>query len=237
MRNVIKLIAAFILFVLPAQNVCNGGVITPPSDLAPGAKYYLLGIFGGGGFGVTGQSSNIADYDAFVNSMASTSGFSSITWKALGSTSSVNARDHLNLGNFPIYRPDNVRLANNATDLWDGSIAASAGGLILPNSFVWTGSNTDGTAGLFYLGSATPVIGFTQFTDANWINHRHDLPASGSHRMLGVSQLLTVGGAGSAVPEPATLTFWSVAASIMFLLRRRHVVAQFFLKWFKRSVR
>lgn len=242
MSDFYQLIVTVCFLTLSAQQFCHGGVIRTPTDLAPGDKYYLIFIAGGGGVGVTGQSSNIADYDAFVNNWASqSSDLSGITWKALGSTSSVSARDHLNIGNFPVYRLDNVRIANNGTDLWDGSIATvgmtTIGGLILSNSFVWTGSNTDGTASSFYLGSATPVLGFTFFADKNWINHRNDFPSSGSHRMLGVSQLLTVGGTSSAVPEPAAVTFWSVAASIMFLLRRRHLAAQFFLRWFKRSVR
>jgi hypothetical protein len=199
--------------------VCNGGVITTPTDLAPGAKYYLVFVTGAG---TTGLSSNISDYDAFVNNEASqVSELSGITWKALGSTSTVSARVHLNIGDFPIYRLDNIRIADNATDLWDGSIANATGGPVLPNSFVWTGSNTDGTASSYYLGSSTPILGFTAFKDSTWINLRNDFPSSSTHRMLAVSQLLTVGGSGPAVPEPATITFWSLTASLGFLLRGR----------------
>ena len=224
MKMIHQLAMALSFFVF-SPALCNGGVITTPTDLAPGAKYYLIFITGTGN-DLTGQSSNISDYDAFVTSQAlQNSELSGITWKALGSTSTVSARDHLNIGDFPIYRLDNVRIANNATDLWDGSIATTGmthqGGGILPNSFVWTGSNSDGTTSSYYLGSATPVLGFTQYSDSNWINHRHDFPSSSSHRMLAVSQLLTVGGSGPAVPEPATITFWSLTTSFGLLLRKR----------------
>jgi len=227
MSKFYQLIVAFSFFAMTTPALCKGGVIITPTDLAPGAKYYLIFITGTGNT-LTGQSSNIADYDAYVNSQASqNSDLSGITWKALGSTASVSARDHLNIGNFPIYRLDDVRIADNGTDLWDGSIATTGmthqGGGILPNSFVWTGSNTDGTASTHYLGSATPVLGFTQYSDGNWINHRHDFPSSSAHRMLAVSQLLTVGGSGPAVPEPATITFWSLATSGLLLLRRRRL--------------
>ena len=225
MNKIFQLIVASSVLMFFSPAFCNGGVITTPTDLAPGAKYYLVFITGTGN-ALTGQSSNISDYDAFVNSQASqNSDLSGITWKALGSTSTVSARDHLNIGNFPIYRLDNVRIADNASDLWDGSIATSGmttqSGSILPNSFVWTGSNPDGTASSYYLGSSTPVLGFTENSNSNWIFHRHDFPSSSTHRMLAVSQLLTVGGSGPAVPEPATITFWSLTASLGFLLRGR----------------
>jgi hypothetical protein len=215
----LQLAGAYCVFLFFSPALCRGGVITPPTDLAPGEKYYLMFVTGAG---TTGLSSNISDYDTFVNSEASqVSELSGIAWKALGSTSTVSARDHLNIGDFPIYRLDNVRIANNATDLWDGSIANATGGSVLPNSFVWTGSNTDGTASSDYLGSSTPVLGFTALNNSTWINLRNDFPSSSTHRMLAVSQLLTVGGSGPAVPEPATMTFWSLTASLGFLLRGR----------------
>lgn len=214
MNKIQQLVVAFSLFAFSSA-LCNGGVIIPPTDLAPGAKYYRMFITGAV---IDGQSSNISDYDAFVNSQAQQNiDLSGIAWKALGSTSTISAREHLNLGDFPIYRLDNVRLANNATDLWDGSIAASAGGTILPNSFVWTGSNPDGTASSYYLGSSTPVLGFTAFTDSNWIYHRHDFSSSSTHRMLAVSELLT------AVPEPATITVWCLTTCFGLLLRSKRL--------------
>jgi hypothetical protein len=218
----IKVMLAFcFLFCIP--KFCNGGVVTTPTDLAPGEKYYLVLITGSG---LTGQSSDIAFYDAFVTSQAlQNNDLSGITWKALGSTSTVSARDHLNIGSYPIYRLDGERIANNATDLWDGSIAKAGmtaqTGILLPNSFVWTGSNPDGTASAYYLGSSTPVLGFTERTDSGWIDHRHDFPSSSMHRMLAFSELLTVGGSGATVPEPATIIFFSLTTSVGFLLRKR----------------
>jgi len=225
MSQYLKAVFAFCL-LMSVSDYCSGAVIVTPSDLAPGANYYLVLITGSG---ITGASSNIADYDAFVNSEAAqNTDLAGITWKALGSTSTVSARDHLGIGNFPIYRLDGVRIADNATDLWDGSIAvtgmttSNAG--LLPNSFVWTGSNPDGTASTDYLGSATAVFGFTQRSDAGWITHMSGSTATGSgHRMLGFSQMLTVGGPSHAVPEPSAMILWGLATSMGAMLSRRRL--------------
>lgn len=223
MSQFLKAVFAFCL-LLSVSDCCIGAVIVTPSDLAPGANYYLVFITGG----LSGASSNIADYDAFVNSQASlNTDVAGINWKALGSTSTVSARDHLGIGNFPIYRLDGIRIADNATDLWDGSIAVTGmtaiNGFLLPNSFVWTGSNPDGTASTNYLGSATPVLGFTGSSDAGWITHRSDFPSSSYHRMLGFSQMLTVGGPSPAVPEPSAMIVWGLATSMGAMLSRRRL--------------
>ncbi len=229
MSQFLKAVFAFCL-LLSVSDCCIGAVIVTPSDLAPGANYYLVMITGSV---FTGASSNIADYDAFVNSeVAQNTDLAGITWKALGSTSTVSARDHLGIGNFPIYRLDGVRIADNATDLWDGSIAVTGmttyNGFLLPNSFVWTGSNPDGTASTDYLGSATAVFGFTARSDAGWITHQSGSTATGSgtvsgHRMLGFSQMLTVGGPSPAVPEPSAMIVWGLVTSMGAMLSRRRL--------------
>lgn len=182
------------------------GVITIPPDLAPGSRYYLTFVTGNGKNGV---SSDITDYDNFVNVEAKYSTpLNGITWKALASTATTNAKNHINIGVFPVYRLDGVRVANSGDDLWDGALVTYINinqlGNLLPNSFVLTGTNADGSSGTNVLGSATPTIGFTFRSDSGWVNHQTWPLNTGIHRYLAFSTLLTVPLGGAVVPEPSS---------------------------------
>ena len=100
----------------------------------------------------------IAFWNNYVNTVADTStvnGVPEVDWKAMGSTIAVDARDNANI-TAPVYMlsasaPSTILVANDAADMWDGSIGAAirydedgsyvSGGA----NRAWTGSLADGT--------------------------------------------------------------------------------------------
>ena len=98
-----------------------------PSDLSPGDKYRLAFVTS---TTRDATSTNIADYNTFVTTVANdSSALSSLrtTWTAIGSTSTVDARDNTNTNpgtatGVPIYLLNDTRLAADNADLWNGTI-------------------------------------------------------------------------------------------------------------------
>lgn len=114
---------------------------------------------------IDATSSDISVYNAHVQSAANAAGYGSVTWKAIVSTATIDARD--NTVTNPLFDGDGepVYLINGTDviatgyeDLWDGSIShainlnENLGGLnySLPiwtqYSPVWTGTAIDGMA-------------------------------------------------------------------------------------------
>ena len=114
------------------------------------------------------QSSDIADYNAFVQARAK-AGHSAITddmgdqFKVLGSTATVDARDNTGTTGpgVPIYWLNGERVADDYADFYDGSWDSSDGrfdnGNVAGNLTVWTGSNADGTKHTASLGNSVWV--------------------------------------------------------------------------------
>lgn len=120
-----------ILLVLACTGVAQGAAILAPdnvvrpADVACQTPYHV--IF---------RSSDprdasgivIGEYDAFVQGLATVAGLGE-GWRAIVSTSAMNAYDHLaplfsDLDNVPIYDQTGVRIADSFNDMWDGSILA-----------------------------------------------------------------------------------------------------------------
>ncbi|MBI4905502.1 MAG: hypothetical protein HY820_17855 [Acidobacteria bacterium] len=62
----------------------------------------------------------------FVQGAADSAGIGSsigLSWVVIGSTATVNALAHTNVQG-PVFLVDGTRIANNAADLWDGSLLA-----------------------------------------------------------------------------------------------------------------
>ena len=105
--------------------LANGG-INPATGQpwAEGDTYRLIFVTSGT---TACNSSNIATYNAFVQGLANAAGLGGATWKVVGSTATVDARDntHTNPGvdgaGEPIVRMDGTFvIANNYADLWNG---------------------------------------------------------------------------------------------------------------------
>jgi len=183
-----------------------------PAGLNPGDEFRFVFVTANAR---TAESSDIASYNTFVNDDAGGATYDGTTvlWKAIGSTATVNARD--NVGGYgthvPVYLVTGTRVANELTTeadgfgLWSGTllnqISVSIEGTDVGEDAVWTGSNVDGTAStLHYLGANLgSVFGRTTRITEFWIAYQSD-DITESHRVYALSETLTV----SAVPEPST---------------------------------
>jgi hypothetical protein len=178
-------------------------------------------------------SSDINDYNTFVQSQANLNvDLTGITFKAIGSTLTVDARDNA-LVSAPVYRLDGVNVATGFTDLWDGSLNAPISVnqfnqvITVANSAVHTGSDNAGVKHTHrYLGTTIGVSGGTLVViggDAlsfagNWI-FTGQASSNGAKHYYGLSEVLTV----SAVPEASAVTAWlllSVVLAATYALRR-----------------
>ncbi len=200
----------------------SGPITSVPTDLAVGDTYYLAFVTS---FTMNATSSDIAVYDAFVQAAADAAagGLENITWLAIGSISNgVAAISHTPVSG-PVYRLDNTRIADDQTDLWDGSLAATLSINELGNSLltnVWTGTQDDGQedhAGSGSGGGSSHGLGTTEkpnvaygrsgFSNSDWIwqglGGRH--LQTNLYSVYGISEAQTV-----PIPEPSTLALFGL---------------------------
>ena len=145
-----------------------------------------------------------ADY--LITEAAASSGYipnwnsSDITWKAILSTTSQAAPEHINVQG-PVYNTHGELVANDSADLWDGTIAHAIkyderGGRLPVNYGVWTGTNSLGhtssqNAGDWTDTTKVAATGDPNATDAGWVSGGAVF-GTGSARFYGISPLLTV---------------------------------------------
>jgi hypothetical protein len=195
--------------------------LNTPAGLQPGDHFRFAFVTDGT---TTATSSNIVDYDNFVNTQAGGATYNGviINWLAIGSTATVNARDHIGITSDPVFLVDGTKVANttDSTGLW----SASGHQLLHPlnedlaghplSTNPWTGTTQGGTAnGSNVLGGFFSVFGSTTQTNNFWIvggaaQTTNRLP------LYGISSELTVPQA--VVPEPSTLGVAALGA-IAFL--------------------
>lgn len=208
-------------------------IVKQPPDLESGDKYRLMFLTSKFRDGTSGD---IDDYNNFVQSVADTSpeiGPWNLEWRAIASTSDVDARDNtgtnpsVGLG-VPIYGVHGAILASNYELLWNSAEnrdnefsmniteLGTALSLIHPDDqalFAWTGSDENGTAYMGsvggiqngFLGAERPVVGRAAAPPSALIfaNFHHQ---SRAFPLFAMSEVLT------AVPEP------SAGFSAMFAL-------------------
>ena len=152
-----------------------------PSGLAAGDRFRLLIVTS---TTRTAQSASIGDYDAHVQSaVASGNGHPDIQsyssgFRVLGTTGTVNARDHTETRDTdtsaPIYYLNGEKVADDYAGLydgtgWDSDLPRDESGEVIgeihpyypedSDPEVWTGTNSDGTAA--YHGSLGAYLGFS----------------------------------------------------------------------------
>jgi hypothetical protein len=214
--------------------------LSTPAGLNPGDQFRFLFLTSGT---QAATSTDIADYNTFVNSRAfgATYEGSVVNWKAVGSTATVDARD--NIGGFgtnvPVYLTNGTLLAGDLTTstsnkgLWSGSLFTTPTIGIFGNSvttnFAYTGSNKDGTgrtdrqlgASLVRYGDPTSNV-----DNFGWYFSATGMPNNVGANFYGVSSELTV---PNAVPEIDPAGMGSVLALVLgslgLLERRRLKVA------------
>ena len=118
-----RCVLAIIALVAISASSLMAGTLIAPVGLNPGDHYRLVFVTSAAR---DATSTNIADYDNFVNTIAN-SGASSvlaplgINWLVIGTTNTVDALTHINLSaSVPIYGVNGLLVANGAADFWDG---------------------------------------------------------------------------------------------------------------------
>lgn len=141
----------------------DAAIQTQPASLMPGDQYRLVFVTSSGS---NQSSTDIAFYNTHVSNVANSVpalASLSVDWKAIGSTSAVNARQNTGTDptpagptGVPIFLVDGTLFATNYDDLWDGSpigqnlnITETGNPLTqtnhsTPNGWVWTGSDNFG---------------------------------------------------------------------------------------------
>ena len=195
-------------WLAPGVGVRADITLTTPAGLKPGDEFRFVFVTDGG---MTAGSSDIADYDRFVNAQAggATYNGATVSWLAIGSTSSVNAIDHISQTDTSVYLADGTRVTTSTTTagLWSGSLLNPIGEDLSGKAqaaSVWTGTSTSGQGSSEgVLGADIVMWGSSLFTDSNWV----ETEAGGNDGALaffGISETLVVPGAMTAVPEPST---------------------------------
>lgn len=206
----------------------NGGINPATSAAWQAGDTYRL-VFVSSEFVPAVTSTDISTYNGYVQGWADTAGLGSVTWNAIGSTATVDARD--NTGTNPsstgeaIFIMDGeTAIADNYADLWDGTIASNIefdeNGAAHRTDTAWgafgatyTGTDTDGTgvSGLQLGSGGTVRMGLASESDANWIDRSND--DRSNLLMYGMSDELTV------IPEPSAALLGGLG--LLALLRRR----------------
>ncbi len=202
-----------------------GSSLVVPAGLNPGDHYRIAFITS------TARdytSSDIADYNAFVNSAANASGSIlaplGINWLAIASSETVSAHDNIG-GNFsdPVYLSDGTLIAANAADLWDGNIDATIHitetGTSDTHAQPWTATSSSGAIDFVRLDNVTvyPEVGNLDAT-TSWIYSGFQISPSDNLPLYGISATeLTV---PSGTPEPETM--FTFGAGLLLLVTQRH---------------
>lgn len=167
-------------------------------------------------------STGIADYDAFVQAAAaagSETGPLGLSWKAIASTDTVDAKGHVNVQG-PVYLLDGTLIADDAAHLWDADTKALYAPITRDENGddygvdynpVWTGTNPDGLKadGTFEGGSddgwplgssnSHPMHGDIGAWSPQYNGHwtaEWEEPAGNEFPLYGISE---------PIPEPGTL--------------------------------
>jgi len=189
----------------------------PLEGVTPGDTYQLVFMTSNR---TVGTSSDIGDYNAFVQAAADAAGIGqgstvlgvdapNISWTAIGSTSTVNARDNaLVVGQ--VFNLAAEVVATSFTDMWDGTLQNAivytefGGGGDGVNG-AHTGSFADGTRDINCLGcQGTVRVGLRGQTDTLWL-HFNTIGALTPLPIYALSEVLDYTGTPiNVIPEPST---------------------------------
>ncbi len=193
-----------------------GMILQTPDGLNPGDHFRFVLVTDGIR---DATSTNITEYDSFVNAQAGGATYNGVVvnWLAIGSTDSVDAIDHVGQGITPVYLSDGtlVTATTTSTGLWSGALVHPinldlAGNPVDPTFFVWTGTNPAGTGFGGPLGSERPQTGSSTGTFGDWVSSGSS-PSGDLRNLYGISSVLTV---PQSVPEPSTLIMLGTALSV-----------------------
>jgi len=222
------------LLVVTASQVSAGFITTVPTSLNPGDSYRLAFVTS---TTRTARSSDITVYNAFVDALGD--GVIASDWRAIASTPLVDAIDNTGTRftssspGDPIFLLNDIKIADDYSDLWDGSIdfplnvnEAGDRNLDVVRGVVFTGSEPDGSGRDFFeLGglSTQAKVGLSRVTDGEWMNAGQIFKTTPLH-FFAISGVLTVPTTSTPVPEPGSWLLMSIGAVMLMGvggLRRR----------------
>jgi hypothetical protein len=154
-------------------------------------------------------STDISTYNAFVQGVANAAGLGAATWKVIGSTATVDARD--NTGTNPgggagvaVYLTDgSTPFASGNNDLWNGAnvvLNRDQNGNVLNDDRIFTGSEANGTraadsAQVLGGSSGSVQTGRSDITGNNWMRD-YNVAASEPQQVFALSDPITLATAG-----------------------------------------
>jgi hypothetical protein len=175
------MVICWIGFGVGSRAEASGIALSTPAGLSPGDHFRFVFVTDG----ITpGTSSNIADYNSFVNTQAGGATYNGqvITWDAIASTSTVNAIDNVGQTPDPVYLANGTLVTTSTTTsgLWSGTllspISEDLTGSAPGTNNVWTGTGPNGDAATGALSavvlSARPRVSTTPRPAAGWTQRR-----------------------------------------------------------------
>jgi len=164
-----KRIIFFVITVVLLFSTVTTADLSAPSDLNPGGTFRWIFQTS---LTTQATNSNTAYYDNFVNNAADNATapnvhnvmgitkVGQIAWQAIVSTvNDGSARTHIGAFTSPVYNTNQQLVATGDTGLFSGSLNAyvwfdESGQSTVPNTYTWTGTNSDGSTYYFPWGSA-----------------------------------------------------------------------------------
>ena len=221
--NILRTLVGALALVGLATTAVAAPIFTTPTGLTAGDQYRLAFVTS---TTRDATSTDIADYNAFVTAAAeAVTALDDLgtTWKVIGSTATVDARDNTSTApsdgaGVAIYLLDGTtKIADDNADLWDGTIdnflnfseTGTAG--IAADVFTGTKLTGENVGWGQTLGGANPLgirTGRTTATNLSWVYHTLKSKTDDLH-FYALSGILTAAPA-TAAPEPATLTLFGL---------------------------
>ncbi|MYB44430.1 MAG: fibronectin type III domain-containing protein, partial [Acidimicrobiia bacterium] len=197
----------------PAPQYVPVGWSLIPDGLEEGDQFRLLFVTSGTR---NAQSSDIADYNTFVQSAANSNNVDATIrgmsgeFRAVISTSAVHARDntatHPN-ADIPIYWLDGDKVADDYADFYDGSWDSLEGksqrGQDNKQQRIWTGTQPNGTRHSNYAGSGSVRYGSLALSNPSVLSHSQST-SNAQRNLYALSPVLTV---GTPPTPPPPLTY------------------------------
>lgn len=234
-RRIFRSLALACATLLFAPMTASAAPVTVPAGLNPGDHYRLVFVTS---TTRDATSSNIADYNTFVNGVANApaspiTGLA--TWTAIGSAGSTGAQENTLTRpgidvDCPVYNLAGELVASNYTTLWtvdipyqgliflSHAINRTEDGSLSGNFAVWTGVHPFGFDDLtLRLGQPRAIRGASLARTRDWYGNQGEESTLHYH-FYGMSGVLTV-----PVPEPSTMALACLAAvAVAVPMLQRH---------------